>query len=231
MIISHEFRFIFIKTRKTAGTSVEAYLSQHCGEDDVLTPIHPPLPGHVARNHRGRWNILREIAEVGSRPEASLALRQWLKCRRYYNHMPARMVRARCPAKVWESYLKFTIDRDPFEKVMSQFSRRRNDNGKDYDFDAYFAETSLPLNLPLYIDRDGRPMVDRILRYEDLDAELGRLFGELGVPWARTLDVRAKSGFRSADRRPAREALPEPYRARIREVFAREFDLNGYPTR
>ena len=47
MIISHKYRFIFVKTRKTAGTSVEAYLSQHCGDSDVLTPIHPPLPGHV----------------------------------------------------------------------------------------------------------------------------------------------------------------------------------------
>ena len=231
MIISHKCRFIFVKTRKTAGTSVEAYLSQHCGAGDVLTPIHPPLPGHVARNHRGRWNLLREMAGAGGRPEASVALRHWLKGRRYYNHMPARMIRARCPAAVWESYLKVTIDRDPFEKVMSQFSRRRNDTGGDYNLDAYFAETSLPLNLPLYTGRDGRPMVDRILRYEDLDAELGRLFGELGVPWSGTLDVRAKSGFRTADRRPAREALPEPYKARIREVFAREFDLNGYATR
>ena len=46
MIISHKYRFIFVKTRKTAGTCVEAYLSQHCGDSDVLTPIHPPL-GHV----------------------------------------------------------------------------------------------------------------------------------------------------------------------------------------
>ena len=73
-------------------------------------------------------------------------------------------------------------------------------------------------------------MVDRILRYEDLDAELGRLFGELGVPWTGTLDVRAKSGFRSADGRPAREVLSERHKDRIREVFAREFHLNGYPT-
>ncbi len=230
MIISHKFRFIFVKTRKTAGTSVETYLSQHCGEGDVFTPIHPPMPGHVARNHQGRWNVPREMVEAGDRSEALLALRHWLKGQRYYNHMSARMIRARCPASIWETYLKFTIDRDPFEKVMSQYSRRRNDSGKYYDLDAYFAETSLPLNLPLYTDHDQRPMVDRILRYEELDAELGQLFGELGVPWANTLDVRAKSGFRTADRRPAREALPEPYKARIREVFAREFDLNGYST-
>ena len=39
MIISHKHRFIFIKTRKTAGTSIEIFLSQFCDKDDILTPI------------------------------------------------------------------------------------------------------------------------------------------------------------------------------------------------
>ncbi|PYL93687.1 MAG: hypothetical protein DMF14_00320 [Verrucomicrobia bacterium] len=42
MIISHKHKFIFIKTVKTAGTSLEVFLSQHCGPDDVLTPFAPP---------------------------------------------------------------------------------------------------------------------------------------------------------------------------------------------
>lgn len=39
MIVSHKHRFIFIKTRKTAGTSIEISLSRYCGESDILTPI------------------------------------------------------------------------------------------------------------------------------------------------------------------------------------------------
>jgi len=39
MIISHKHKFIFIKTRKTAGTSIEIFLSQFCGKNDTLTPI------------------------------------------------------------------------------------------------------------------------------------------------------------------------------------------------
>lgn len=230
MIISHKFKFIFVKTRKTAGTSVETYLSRYCGDADIVTPIHPLLPDHMVRNHQGRWNVLRELATAADRAEASLALRHWLKRRRYYNHMSACTIRARCPARVWDHYLKFTIDRDPFEKVMSQYSRRRSEKGSEYDLDTYFAETQLPLNLPLYTDRGGDLMVDRILQYEDLDAELGRIFQELGIPWTGTLDVRAKSGFRTAARGPAREALPEHYKDRIRQVFAEEFRLNGYPT-
>ena len=39
MIISHEHKFIFLKTRKTAGTSVELALRQLCGPDDIIAPI------------------------------------------------------------------------------------------------------------------------------------------------------------------------------------------------
>jgi hypothetical protein len=39
VIVSHAHRFIFIKTRKTAGTSIEISLSRYCGEHDILTPI------------------------------------------------------------------------------------------------------------------------------------------------------------------------------------------------
>ena len=39
VLISHKYRFIFIKTRKTAGTSVEIALSRFAGERDVITSI------------------------------------------------------------------------------------------------------------------------------------------------------------------------------------------------
>ena len=39
MIVSHEHKFIFLKTKKTAGTSVELALTELCGPDDVITPL------------------------------------------------------------------------------------------------------------------------------------------------------------------------------------------------
>ena len=39
MILSHTRRFIFIKTRKVSGTSMEISLSKNCGGDDIITPI------------------------------------------------------------------------------------------------------------------------------------------------------------------------------------------------
>ena len=37
MIVSHKHKFIFFKTRKTAGSSIQVALAKHCGEDDIIT--------------------------------------------------------------------------------------------------------------------------------------------------------------------------------------------------
>jgi hypothetical protein len=39
MILSHEHKFIFLRTKKTAGTSIELALSDLCGPDDIITPL------------------------------------------------------------------------------------------------------------------------------------------------------------------------------------------------
>ena len=39
MIVSHAHKFVFLKTKKTAGTSIELALSTLCGDDDIITPL------------------------------------------------------------------------------------------------------------------------------------------------------------------------------------------------
>ena len=39
MIISHSKKFIFLRTIKTASSSIEIFLSQFCDKNDVLTEL------------------------------------------------------------------------------------------------------------------------------------------------------------------------------------------------
>jgi len=41
MILSKINNFLFLKTRKTAGTSIEIFLSRYCDDKDIITPITP----------------------------------------------------------------------------------------------------------------------------------------------------------------------------------------------
>ena len=65
MIICHEHKFIFIKTRKTAGTSIETALSKFCGESDSLTSLSSE--DEVARKDlglRGMQNTTRHCGVI-----------------------------------------------------------------------------------------------------------------------------------------------------------------------
>lgn len=226
MVISHKYRFIFIKTYKTAGTSLEVYLSQHCGDDDVLTPIHPHVEPHRARNYQSRWNPLPEIIVNGGR-RIPTTLRDLRAQRRFYNHIPARLVRARISRAIWNGYFKFCLERNPWDKVLSEYYMQSDRAGGQLSLDDFLQRRAFSVNYPLYTDRNGHLLVDQVLHYEDLNAELGRVFDRLGVPFDGSLGVKAKSEHRT-DRRPYQQVYSAKQRDLIANAFAPELELHGY---
>jgi hypothetical protein len=227
MILSHKHKFIFIKTAKTAGTSIEVFLSRHCGPKDTVTPIAPPVEGHQPRNYEGFINPIPEILE---RPgKLFSALRHAITSReKFYRHMPACEVRKRVPGRVWNSYFKFCVERNPWDKVLSHYYMHAAREGGSLLLDEYLARGRFPLNDFRYTDRSGsKIIVDRVLRYENLLAELGEVFSQLGIPFDGTLGVAAKSEYRT-DCRPYQEVFNDDQRKIVEEAFAREIELHGY---
>lgn len=228
MIISHRHKFVFIKTVKTAGTSIEAYLNQFLGPEDVATPVFPPISGFRAANYRGIFNPIPEIVARGPRaiPRGFFDL---VARRRYYNHLPAYRVRARLGAERWDRYFTFCVERNPWDKTISFFSMNQVRSGGALSWEDFVAGNRHCNNLLHYVEpRDRtRPIVDKILRFETLDHDLSEVFGHLGIPFSGSLEVRAKSGYRS-DRRPYTEWYDEAQRERVARIFAEEIQLLGY---
>lgn len=227
MILSHRHRFIFIKTAKTAGTSIEVFLSKHCGPGDVITPIEPPIEGHRPRNYTGFINPLPEMLQ---RPgKISAAFRHSMSSReKFYNHMPAVEIRNRVPAGVWNSYFKFCVERNPWDKVLSHYHMHAAREGGPLSLDEYLARGRLPINYFRYTDRRGRKIiVDRVLRYENLLVELGEVFSLLAIRFDGKLGVAAKSEYRT-DRTPYQEVFNDEQRKLIEKAFAKEIELHGY---
>ena len=81
MIISHSRKFIFVKTYKTAGSSLEIALSKYCAKGDVLTPVdseeEDKLSGLGAQNYGKRARGYRAEDVV------------WLLRTRRYEHLEA----------------------------------------------------------------------------------------------------------------------------------------------
>jgi hypothetical protein len=227
MILSHKYKFIFIKTAKTAGTSIEVLLSKHCGPEDIVTPIAPTVEGHQPRNYEG---FISPVPEILQRPGKLFSvLRHAITSRdKFYNHMPAREVRNRVGSDVWNRYFKFCVERNPWDKVLSHYYMHAAREGGSLSLDEYLARGRFPINYFRYTDRSGtKIIVDRILRYENLVAELSEVFSQLQIPFDGTLGATAKSGYRS-DRRQYQEVFNDEQRKIVERAFAKEIELHGY---
>ena len=204
MIISHKYKFIFVKTRKTAGTSLEVTLSKYCGPEDVFSVINPPEEGHEPRNY-----MIDQSAGL-----------------EYYNHMPAREMKAQIGEEIWNSYFKFCYERHPYLKAVSLYRMHRHHYKGDktqYTFDRWLIPQNLPIDFDLYTDEDGKPMVDQIFRYRSLNETFPAVCQKLGIP-CQGLESRAKSTYEKAqvDLTPAHKAF-------LQEQYAREFAAFGFP--
>ncbi len=227
MIISHRYHFIFIKTHKTAGTSIEAFLSRVCGEEDIFTPLDPPLAGHQPRNYRGLFNPFQDFEVAETWLDGVRSLKHFLWGERFYNHMSARLVQRRLPPSLFENYYKFCVERNPWEKTLSYYHMANHRAGGGLTLDAFMRKGRFPVDHPLYVDSSGQLLVDRVIRYERLDEELNEVFARLGIPFSGSLGIQAKGDYRK-DRRPYQEVFTKEQRQIIADAFAWEIEAFGY---
>jgi len=219
MIVSHLHKFIFIKTTKTAGTSIEIALSQHCGPEDIITPIQPEDEEIRRRlGFRGPQNHL-DTAAAKAASQAVSPL--------FYNHMPAREIRAQVGDKIWSDYHKLCFERHPCERVISFFFFRRRLKPQltiaeliDSRWMRWLRKTGYHL-----YTIDGRIVVDKVGLYEKLQRDLDEFSGTVGLPQLELL--RTKDDYR-VDRRDFRSILTPEERAKIGRIFAPEIALFGY---
>ena len=201
MIISHKYRFIFIKTHKTAGSSIEMALAPLCDQGDIVTTMESNIHTNVPRNFHGeslvercyaRSRYFRKLIDRNSK-----LLAHW-----YYEHMPAWRVRELIGEDVWNSYYKFCFERNPWDKVVSyylwkKFGQQRAVPG----FDEYVTQKThrLPHDGNLYLDGD-RLMVDEVFQFSDLRTDFQRFCDHLGIPFSGDLP-REKTGIQ-VERKP-----------------------------
>lgn len=230
MIVSHRHRFIFLKTKKTASSSIELALSEICGPDDIITPLQPPdeklrrgrLPQHYAIPVRRRALVAPLRRMLGATPA-----RAGLE---FYNHMPAYKVAAALPKPVWDSYTKVAVERNPWDREVSLYfweTRQLPEESRPSFADFVLKRPALERvkNVQLY-SIDGKIVVDRFLRYERLADDFAAFMADLGIETPPQLP-HAKSSHRpggSAYRRFYDDATREA----VGRYYAREIAHFGY---
>ncbi len=225
MIISHRHKFIFIKLRKTAGTSLEIALSAICGPEDIITPIS-----------KDDEKIRAELGFPGPQnvfiPTRIYSLADWsrklLKGKRkvFYNHMPAREIKSSVSSGIWNSYYKFCLERNPWDKIISHYYHRSRtqefESVMDYLLNNHRDEIQ---GFDMYSINE-KVVADKVFRYEEMDSALKELSDKLGTRITMP-EYHAKSQFRP-DSRHYRDILTEQEAGFIKNRFSREIELMGY---
>jgi len=181
-IISFQHKIGFIKTTKTAGTSIEADLAARLEPEAVVTPIFPPAAGHEPRNYKN---------STGERL--------------FYNHMTAHDIRARLGPELFGDIYWFCVEREPVAKCISHFHMLKNRHDAHglpaaerdaLTWPGYIAEREFPVDHHKYVDLDDGQtvIVDEIINFDDLENRLPALLAERGVPGFK-LQQRLKSEY------------------------------------
>jgi hypothetical protein len=192
MLISHRKRFIYTKTRKTAGTSVESYFERWC------------LPA-------GEWNFNHHRPEhVSDEGIIGYRGRDWGQAY-WRSHLSAAIIRQRVGESIWNEYYKFCVIRNPFDRLVSAFHytkilRKRQSEGEAAGKGRLKGlvenrlSTSITNQYDIFRFRkwvrsgndrydgdqyriDGSLCLDYIVRYENLEGDLQSVCVELDIPF------------------------------------------------
>lgn len=220
MIVCHRHRFIFITTRKTAGAAIEAALAEFCSAGDIVTGVSTANGATQVRTASGH-----NAAMAGTRHRPFDWLRLVLRGERARldKHMGASEIRDLLGNEAWGSYFKFCVERDPWEKAVALYEQRTREKKPRPTLAQFLTETrpaSLS-NFDLY-SIDGALAVDRVIRYEHLEAELEAVRNLLNLPGPIALQA---SGARAPH---YSAAIGARERALVDAACAREIELFGY---
>ncbi|MGK7896072.1 MAG: sulfotransferase family 2 domain-containing protein [Xenococcus sp. (in: cyanobacteria)] len=228
MIISHKHKFIFLKTNKTAGTSIEIALSKYCGPHDIITPISPEdEKTRIDMGFLGSQNYLSPIWDYSIRDVAKAVLKGKRKLR-FYNHISAKEVKQYISQEMWDSYYKFCFERNPWDRIVSFYYWHYKSEPRPTISE--FIESKVPLilkqrGIELY-SIDGQIVVDQVCRFENISEELEVVRKKLGIPEKLNLP-KSKSKYRK-DKRSYHDILSDEERVKIAELFSDEINLCGY---
>jgi len=215
MIISHKHKFIFFKTRKTAGSSIQVALAKHCGSDDIVT---------------GQY---RDGIDDNSQ-SAGLNMDRF-----YTNHphpeiVPTKMfIEQNFGKEVWDSYFKFGFIRNPYEIVVSRYFWERRGKGGTIedcsieDFKEFTKKELLEYEhdwLHPYIAINDKIELDFIGKYETLQDDFKFICQKLNLP--NTELPFKKGGFR--EKKHYSTYYDDETKDVVKNFFKKDIELFGY---
>jgi hypothetical protein len=241
MIVSYKHNYIFVKTTKTAGTSMEIALSTHTGDDDVVTHIAADdeltrLENPNARLPQNFCNEEDKALEYAYRgvlnsrnPSYIDYMQKEIAPKRIFkNHIPIDKIKEKLDPAFFADAFKFTIQRHPYDRLISTaYWQVRDKPHRPINVAIRKILEAKTLNNTHFYMIAGKQAVDYFILYEKFREGIEDVGKKIGAPdlWSQMPQTKHKH---RTDRRPAKEVLTQEQRETIFEQCKDEFKIFGY---
>jgi hypothetical protein len=177
MIISHDKKFIFIHIPRTGGTVISKSICKSMGIDNWKSFIGEP----------------KRLSPYDHPLEPEGFDRGW---KRGYKHFTAKEAKKRVGKNMWKSYFKFTFVRNPWDRTISMYLKKRKEcpklvkklwpkNKTIFNFLVQARYGIMDKESHQQLDslefENGSLDIDFVGKYENIKKDFGRVCSEIGV--------------------------------------------------
>lgn len=233
-LVSYDHDFIYLRTRKTAGTSTEMYLQPFCISEGMIVTERNPRQIISKSGIVGRRMTSETPSAFG---RARLFVRDQLGLINWLAHMPASKVRSALDPVFWDRATKISSVRNPFSRLVSSFYWSRSvRNMKTDSSKKDIRQFRRKIRNGVFHDDQDIVMIgntfvpDVLIRQEHLAEDLNALAERLGLDTSRTglPETKKTKSSDTAVRPPLRAFYDDETADIVRERFAWAFEHGKY---
>ena len=215
MIVCHTHKFILLKPMKTAGTSIQYFLSKFCEPTDVITPITP-------------------VEDSSFKPQNAYPVSK------IYSHMPLYRIYKGFTYERLKDYRVICSTRNTWDRVASHYNMRKQRGKVRVSFERWITRSvnrriprhnndfkgcsDLPHMLYTFASYRGQVTVTDWIHQESIEDDLLKVCDSLGLDTTGMEIPHAKK----SDKKPYTEFYNDNTRDIIAKKYERDIKYFGY---
>jgi len=185
VLVSHKYKFIYIKNVKTAGTTCQVIFSKYCHKEDISKHIEERIKSeHSKKSKNGEINTSEGyISNYGFFTNNDILPGPFAQ------HSRSILIKHKF-YKYFDKYFKFCVVRNPYDRIVSRFywDKKTNVISKDITFEEYIKDEDKKGRVNKmnddWFDRCtiyGKPCCDYYIKFNDLESGIKEVFDKLKI--------------------------------------------------
>ena len=203
-MISQTHKFVFVHIQKTGGNSTRLAIAPYCIDDIAVNEKQKACNDALGGVHR--LGIKNSPLNLSKHASLQAIHDRW----------------DTAALGPWTSYLKFACVRNPWERLISFYFSPHfgRDQFNEAEFSSFVASAVNRAQIE-FVTIDGRPALDRVLRFENLTRDFAAFCSDVGIEAELPHVNQSKRG-------PYQEYYTAQTRALVGDLYRREIEHFEY---